>query len=89
MTRVLQRASELGYTFYVGPELEYFYFADSGPEPQVLDRGGYFDLTPLDVAQEYRRATIDALEQLGIPWSPLTMKLLPASMRSSCDTPMP
>ena len=33
----------------------------------MLDRGGYFDLTPLDVAQEYRRATIDSLEQLGIP----------------------
>ncbi len=67
MMRVLRRANELGYTFYVGPELEYFYFRDAGPEPQVLDRGGYFDLTPLDVAQEYRRATIDALEQLGIP----------------------
>jgi glutamine synthetase len=51
----------------VAPELEYFYFADSGPEPKVLDRGGYFDLTPLDVAQEYRRKTINALEQMGIP----------------------
>jgi len=67
MTRVLRSAGDLGYTFFVAPELEYFYFRDSGPEPQVLDQGGYFDLTPLDVAQEYRRATIDALEQLGIP----------------------
>ena len=67
MHRVLRRAADLGYTFFVSPELEYFYFKDSGPEPQVLDRGGYFDLTPLDVAQEYRRATIDALEALGIP----------------------
>ena len=33
----------------------------------MLDRGGYFDLTPLDVAQEYRRQTILTLEQLGIP----------------------
>ena len=37
------------------------------PEPEVLDRGGYFDLTPLDVAQEYRRNTINALEHMGIP----------------------
>ena len=51
----------------MGPEVEYFYFQDSGPEPQGLDRGGYFDLTPLDVAQEYRRRTIMMLEQLGIP----------------------
>lgn len=67
LKRNLQRAADLGFTFYVAPELEYFYFADSGPEPKVLDRGGYFDLTPLDVAQEYRRATIDALEKIGIP----------------------
>ncbi len=67
LKRNLRRAQELGYTFYVGPELEYFYFGDSGPEPQVLDRGGYFDLTPLDVAHEYRRKTISYLEALGIP----------------------
>ena len=67
MRRVLRGAADLGYTFFVSPEMEYFYFRDASPEPEVLDRGGYFDLTPLDVAQEYRRATIDALEQLGIP----------------------
>ncbi len=67
LRRTMKRAADLGYTFYVAPEIEYFYFADSGPEPQVLDRGGYFDLTPLDVAQEYRRSTIVALEELGIP----------------------
>jgi glutamine synthetase len=67
LKRNLKRAQDLGFSFYVGPEVEYFYFKDSGPEPQVLDRGGYFDLTPLDVAQEYRRSTIFALERLGIP----------------------
>ncbi len=66
LQRNLQRAADLGYTFYVGPELEYFYFADSGEEPRTLDRGGYFDLTPLDVSSEYRRHTITALEALGI-----------------------
>ena len=63
----LERASEMGYTFNAAPELEFFYFRDSGPEPEVLDQGGYFDLTPLDVAQEYRRDTINALEHMGIP----------------------
>ena len=67
LRRNLNRARNLGYTFYVGPEVEFFYFADSGPDLQILDRGGYFDLTPLDVAQEYRRSTIVALERLGIP----------------------
>ncbi|MBT8197040.1 MAG: type I glutamate--ammonia ligase [Acidimicrobiia bacterium] len=67
LRRNLERAAELGYSFYVGPEVEYFYFRDASPDPEVLDRGGYFDLTPLDVAQEYRRNTIMVLEQLGIP----------------------
>jgi glutamine synthetase len=67
LQRNLQRAADMGYTFYVGPEVEYFYFADAAEEPKVLDRGGYFDLTPLDVAHEYRRHTITALEALGIP----------------------
>jgi glutamine synthetase len=67
LKRNLEKASEMGYTFFVAPELEFFYFEDGGPTPKVLDHGGYFDLTPLDVAQEYRRKTINALEQLGIP----------------------
>ncbi|MDK1017805.1 MAG: glutamine synthetase family protein [Actinomycetota bacterium] len=67
LRRNLERAAELGYSFYVAPEIEYFYFEDSSETPKVLDRGGYFDLTPLDVAQEYRRSTIMALEALGIP----------------------
>ena len=67
LKRNLQKATDMGYTFFVAPEIEYFYFADAGPEPKVLDRGGYFDLTPLDVAQEYRRKTINALERMGIP----------------------
>ncbi len=67
LKRNLENASDLGYTFFAAPELEFFYFEDSSQEPKVLDRGGYFDLTPLDVAQEYRRKTINALEQLGIP----------------------
>ncbi len=66
LRRNLKRASELGYTFYVGPELEYFYFANS-ETPQVLDTGGYFDLTPLDAATDLRRETVLTLEELGIP----------------------
>ena len=62
----LARAAEKGFTLYVGPELEYFYFKDS-KSTEILDKGGYFDLTPLDVAQDFRRQTILVLEQMGIP----------------------
>ncbi len=65
LKRNLKRAADLGYTFYVGPELEYFYFKDS-KDTQMLDQGGYFDMTPLDAATDLRRQTVLILEQLGI-----------------------
>ena len=66
LKRNLKRAADMGYTFYVGPELEYFYFKDSKGTPEGLDEGGYFDLTPLDVATDFRRETVLTLEQMGI-----------------------
>ncbi len=65
LRRTLQRARALGYTFYVGPELEYFYFRGA-TDPEPLDAGGYFDLTPLDAASDLRRETVLTLEEMGI-----------------------
>jgi glutamine synthetase len=65
LKRNLKKAEDLGYTFYVGPELEYFYFK-TPEKPETLDRGGYFDLIPLDYASDLRRETILALEAMGI-----------------------
>jgi glutamine synthetase len=65
LKRQLKRAADLGYTFYVGPELEFFYFKTSD-RPEGLDKGGYFDLTPLDVASDLRRQTVLTLEEMGI-----------------------
>ena len=62
---MLKKAADKGYTYYVGPELEYFYFKDD-KNTEVLDRGGYFDLIPSDVASDYRRETVLMLEQMGI-----------------------
>jgi len=65
LKRNLKRAADLGYTFYVGPELEFFYFQDS--ESTVpLDQGGYFDMTPRDAAIEMRKDSVLALEDMGI-----------------------
>jgi glutamine synthetase len=70
LRRALERASSMGFDrFYVGPELEYFYFRNARPEngvPEILDEGGYFDLTTLDAGSDVRRETVLALEQLGI-----------------------
>lgn len=66
LKRMIKKANDMGFdTFYVGPELEFFYFKDcNGTEP--LDKGGYFDLTPLDVASDLRRETVLTLEKMGI-----------------------
>jgi glutamine synthetase len=66
LKRTLELIKRKGYTAYIGPEIEYFYFADSRV-PDVLDAGGYFDLTPLDVGTELREQTVLALEAMGIP----------------------
>ncbi len=73
LRRALAHAADLGYTYYVGPELEFFLFKSADPPaepgapwPEVLDRGGYFDLTPRDVASDVRNEAVLALEALGI-----------------------
>ena len=65
LKRNLEQLEEKGYTFYVGPELEYFYFRDD-KTTEVLDEGGYFDLTTLDAGSDLRRDTILTLEEMGI-----------------------
>jgi len=65
LKRNLAQASALGYTFYVGPELEFFVFK-SAEEPVPLDQGTYFDLTPLDAATDLRRDIILSMEEMGI-----------------------
>ncbi len=66
LKKQLKRAADLGYTFYVGPELEYFYFKGVN-QPEFLDQGGYFDETPLDLATDWRKRTVAYLESMGIP----------------------
>ena len=70
LRRTLERAKQMGFDhFYVGPELEFFYFKNAKAEngkPEILDEGGYFDLTTLDAGTDVRRETVLALERLGI-----------------------
>ncbi|MCG2721604.1 MAG: glutamine synthetase family protein [Thermodesulfovibrionales bacterium] len=60
----LEKVKKKGYTFYIGPELEYFYFK-TDKATETLDEGGYFDY-PMDAAEDLRRDTILALESMGI-----------------------
>ena len=67
LKRMLKVAKDMGFSFNIGPELEFFFFKSSDPNPQTLDHGGYFDLTPLDVASDLRRDIVMTLESMGIP----------------------
>jgi glutamine synthetase len=68
LRRNLDRARERGFTFYVAPEMEFFYFAEGDDgRPAPLDSGSYFDLTTADVAGSLRKRTIQTLEAMGIP----------------------
>lgn len=65
LKRQLEKAAKKGWTFYVGPELEYFYFNGS-EKPEMIDEGGYFDYAFGDIGTQVKKMTILALEQMGI-----------------------
>ena len=64
LKKLLKKIAEKGYSFYVGPEAEYFYFKDDKCT-EVLDKGGYFDSRPVDMGSSLRRDTIFALQDMG------------------------
>ncbi|MFW6365800.1 MAG: glutamine synthetase family protein [Spirochaetota bacterium] len=65
LKKMLRKSADLGYTFYTGPEIEFFFFRNN-ISPELLDKGGYFDLTPLDLAADFRRQTVLTLEEMGM-----------------------
>jgi glutamine synthetase len=68
LKRVVQEAKELGYTFDVGPECEFFLFdlkENGEPSCSSEERGGYFDVAPLDSGENARREMVLTLEDMG------------------------
>lgn len=66
LKKALERMKKMGFDhYYLGPELEYFYFKND-QSAENLDKGGYFDLTTLDMASDLRRDTVFSLEAMGI-----------------------
>ncbi|PRX97126.1 glutamine synthetase family protein [Allonocardiopsis opalescens] len=69
LKRVLGRASDLGFTFYTHPEVEFFLMKNPpayGQFPEPVDSGGYFDHTPHSASYDFRRDAIMMLENMGI-----------------------
>lgn len=69
LRRNLESARKQGFSFYVAPDIEFFYFAPgtTGSAPVPLDAGGFFDLTTTDVSSSLRKETIRTLETMSIP----------------------
>ena len=65
LKKTLNEASKLGLTYYVGSELEYFYFKDKN-STELLDNAGYFDQISLELTSEIRRETVLTLADMGI-----------------------
>lgn len=68
LKRVCDRAAKIGFTMQAGSEPEFFLFlrTENGePTTKSHDKGGYFDLTPVDQGEEARRAIVTALKSIG------------------------
>ena len=68
LRKALAHAKEMGYTFNVGPECEFYLMktdANGRPVLDQYDEGGYFDLGPNDVGEDVRKYIVLALEKLG------------------------
>ena len=68
LKKVVKEAADLGFEFYVGPELEFFLFKNDEDKLKAIphDSAGYFDYSPRDLAADVRRDIVFALEKMGI-----------------------
>jgi glutamine synthetase len=69
LKRTLNKAADLGFSFYTHPEIEFFLFEGSpvpGQTPVPIDSGGYFDHAPHGIGHDFRRDAITMLESMGI-----------------------
>ena len=69
LRRHVRAAHDQGFTFYVAPDIEFFYFSppEPGQPPRPVDEGSFFDLTTNDITGSLRKQTIRTLEAMGIP----------------------
>src|SRR6478672_900211 len=69
LQRALGKASDLGFTFYTHPEIEFYLLKAGfkpGESPEPVDQAGYFDHVPHGTGHDFRRAAITMLESMGI-----------------------
>ena len=68
LKNVLKKAADMGYTFYVDPECEFFLFhtdENGNPTNQTHEKAGYMDVGPIDFGENARRDMVLTLEEMG------------------------
>ena len=68
LSQVAKEAKKMGYTFNVSPESEFFLFdTDENGEPttHTNEKGGFFDISPLDLGENARRDIVQSLSEMG------------------------
>ena len=68
LKKLVKEAADMGYTFNVGPECEFFLFEldeEGNPTTNTNDVAGYFDMGPADQGEQCRRDICLALEEMG------------------------
>lgn len=68
LKKTMEDAEEMGYTFNVGNECEFFLFhtdEEGRPTTVTNDEAGYFDLDPVDLGTNARREICLTLEEMG------------------------
>ena len=69
LKEAIRHAKELGYSFYFGPEMEFYLFKlDENGNPTALpyDHATYMDVAPEDKCENVRREICLTLEKMGI-----------------------
>lgn len=68
LKRIIKEAADAGFSMNAGPEPEFYLFertAEGFPSTESKDKGGYFDLSPVDLGDEVRRAMVTSLTDMG------------------------
>ncbi|MBP3672568.1 MAG: glutamine synthetase [Oscillospiraceae bacterium] len=69
LKEAIRHAKELGYSFYFGPEMEFYLFKldeNGNPTVQPYDHATYMDVAPEDKCENVRREICLTLEKMGI-----------------------
>lgn len=81
LKRAIEKASDKGYKFYVGSEIEFILFStdeEGGASLIESDKASYFDVGPLDNAENIRRDIVLNLEDMDYEVSASHHEIAPA-----------